>query len=78
MAEPTSAGAEVAPLDVDGVRTVAVGTLAWAVAAVVALLAREQLVADGRGWWVWVAITGTVLGLLGLPYLLRRRRRLAR
>jgi Protein of unknown function (DUF2530) len=69
--------AELAPLDVDGVGAVAAGTVAWAVLTVIALLTRDRLAADGRSWWLWVAVTGTALGLLGLPYLLRRRNRLA-
>ena len=61
------------PLDVDGVGAVAFGTAAWAVALVVALLLRDRLEAAGNGWWVWVCLAGTVLGLIGLPYLVRRR-----
>lgn len=64
----------MAPLDVDGVGAVAVGTAIFAALTVVALVLRERLSADGNGWWLWVAVTGTLLGLLGLPYVLRRQR----
>ena len=38
-------GPDVRPLDVDGITAVAVGTVAWAVALVVALVLRDQLAA---------------------------------
>ncbi len=61
-------------VDADGVRAVAVGTIAWAVAAVVLwLFFRDRLAASGSSWWLWVCVTGCALGLLGLPYVLRRR-----
>lgn len=71
---PTAEDPALQPLDVDGVGAISVGTAAWAVLTVVTLLLRERLDQDGRGWWVWVCVTGTALGLLALPYLLRRRR----
>lgn len=65
---------ELRPLDVDGVRAVAVGTVVWAVLAVVAFLFRDRLDAAGHGWWAWVCVAGAGLGLLGLPYVIRRAR----
>ena len=67
----------VEPLDVDAVRTVQIGTVLWAVALVVTLLARDTLQDDGRTWWVWTCVAGVVLGLLGLVVTVRRRRRLS-
>ena len=58
---------DVEPVDVDGVRAVAVGTVVWAVALVVLALVGE------RGEVLWVCAAGVGLGLLGLPYVLRRR-----
>jgi hypothetical protein len=58
---------EVEPVDVDGVRAVAVGTVLWAVALVVLALVGK------RGEVLWVCAAGVGLGLLGLPYVLRRR-----
>jgi hypothetical protein len=68
-----NAAPEVAPLDVDGVAAVTVGTIAWAVATLVLLVLRGQLVEDGNGWWLWVGVAGTGLGLLGIEYCRRRR-----
>jgi Protein of unknown function (DUF2530) len=63
----------VQPLDEDGVTAVALGTIAWTVALVVLLLLRDQLAASGAQWWIWVAVTGALLGLPGLWYTSRRR-----
>ena len=57
----------------DAVLPVTVGTVAWAVALLVATLMRDRLRADGDGWWVWVCVTGLVLGLLGSVWVRRRR-----
>lgn len=57
---------------VDDRRPVAVGTLIWAVLLVAALLARDDLAGQGRGWWVWTPVAGIALGLLGLVYVRRR------
>ena len=64
---------DVRPLDVDGVGAVAVGTVLWAIALVVTLLMRDRLVAAGNDWWIWVCVSGVALGLIGLPYVIRRR-----
>ena len=68
----------MAPLDVDAVRTVQVGTALWAVALVVCLVMRDDLVADGREWWLWTCVAGFVLGVIGVVITSRRRSRLAR
>lgn len=66
------------PVDVTGVRTVAVGTAVWVVMLVGALLFRSRLEAAGNGWWLWTCVAGVVLGVLGGIYCLDRRRRLRR
>lgn len=63
-------------LDPDGVTVVTAGTIGFAVGAGVCWWVYPQLVAAGKGWYLGVAITGTVIGLLGLAFsLLRARRR---
>lgn len=56
------------PLDPDGVRTVSAGTALWLVATVVAVLVGATEVAA-------TGVAGFVLGLLGVAYCLRLRRR---
>jgi hypothetical protein len=54
---------------------VLVGTAVWAVLAVVAWVGYDDLDADGRGWWLWTAVCGTVLGVVGYAYMQRRKAR---
>ena len=68
--------ADIEPLDVDGVRTIAAGTIAWAVAFLVLLVFRDALAEQGRTWWLWTCLVGIALGLGGLEYCRRRRNRL--
>jgi hypothetical protein len=69
--------APVTPLDVTGVRTVAVGTLVWAIAFLALLPFYGTLRDQDRIWWLWTCLAGVGLGLLGLEYCRRRRDRLA-
>lgn len=65
--------APVEPLDVDGVRTVQVGTALFLVAFVGLLPFYGRLEEDGRTWLLWMCLTGVGLGLLGTEYCKRRR-----
>lgn len=64
---------EVRPVDVDGVRVIAVLTVGWAVAFVALAFAITWLDSRGRGWWLWTCLAGVGLGLLGLEYARKRR-----
>lgn len=66
--------APVPALDVDGLTVVSVGTLMFAVAAVILALDYADLKAEGHGWWLGVAVSGFLLGLVGLLYCGNRRR----
>jgi len=63
----------VAPLDVDGVGAILVGTIVWTVGLVVCLLLRDRLAADGHAWWTWVCLAAALMGLPGLWFVRRRR-----
>lgn len=77
-AEPKDSPAgEVQPLDVTGVRTVAIGAGLWLVALVALLPFYPTLQDHGRGWWLWTCGAGLGLGMIGLEYCRRRRDRLA-
>ncbi|WP_246456282.1 DUF2530 domain-containing protein [Nocardioides mesophilus] len=67
--------ADVDPLDVDGVRTVAVGTVLWLVAFVLLLPFSGRLAENDRSWWLWTCLAGFGLGVLGWDYCRRRRNR---
>jgi Protein of unknown function (DUF2530) len=69
--------AEVEPLDVDGVRTIAIGSVAWIVAFVAMLPFIGTLRDHDRLSWLWICIAGFGLGLIGVEYCRRRRNLLA-
>jgi len=68
--------ADVEPLDLDGVRTVEVGTVAFLLGFLALLPFYDTLADDGRTWWLWTCLAGFGLGLFGIEYC--RRRRVAR
>lgn len=65
--------ADVEPLDLDGVRTVQVGTALWGLAFLMLLPFSGSLEDDGRLWWLWTCVAGFGLGLLGIDACRRRR-----
>jgi len=67
--------ADVDPLDVDGVRTIAVGTVLWLVAFLGLLPFYGALTDAGRDWVLWSCLAGFGLGLCGWEYSRRRRLR---
>jgi hypothetical protein len=56
---------------------VLVGTIAWAILAVIAFLEHDDLARHDREWWAWAAVAGAALGLVGLRQLQGRRNRAA-
>ena len=64
------------PPDVDGVRTVQVGTAVFFVAFLALLPFYGRLEEDGHTWWLWMCLCGVGLGLFGLEYCRRRRNHL--
>lgn len=64
------------PMEVNDVAIVAVGTALFAVAFIVLIALHGPLQHDGRGHWPWVALSGFLLGLIGLLYCTRRARRI--
>ena len=66
------------PLQTNEFAPVIVATLIWALAFLVLLSQHRTLAAHGRGWWVWVGLSGFLLGLWGLSLMLLRRRGLRR
>ena len=67
--------ADVEPLDVDGTRTVAVGSALFLVAFVLLLPFYGRLADTDRTWWLWTCLAGFGLGVIGWDYCRRRRNR---
>ena len=67
--------ADVDPLDVDGVRTVAVGSALWLVGFVLLLPFSGRLAETDRLWWLWTCLAGFGLGVIGWDYCRRRRKK---
>lgn len=62
------------PARTDARKAFLVGTAAWFLAAVSTLIFRANLISAGLGWWIWCALTGFGLGLVGLLWVRFRRR----
>ncbi len=69
--------ASVEPMDLDGVRTMTVGTILWGVVTVALLPFLGTLDQEGRTWWIWASLAGLGLGLIGIESCRRRRNALA-
>jgi hypothetical protein len=67
--------APVPPADVDGLAVITVGTAIFGVVSVVFAIAYDWLAAHDHGTWLQVSLSGFALGLIGLAYCWRRRRR---
>jgi hypothetical protein len=67
--------APVPPADVEGLAVVTVGTAIFGLVSVVFAIAYDWLAAHGHGTWLQVSLSGFALGLIGLVYCWRRRRR---
>jgi hypothetical protein len=69
---------ELEPMEVDLVRIVGIGTVLFAVAFLILIPMRASLEHDGHGRWPWIALSGAVLGLIGLGYVRRRAQRMSK
>jgi hypothetical protein len=67
--------APVPPADVDGLAIISVGTALFGLVSIVFAFASDWLAASGHTAWLQVSVGGFVLGLVGLAYCWRRRRR---
>jgi hypothetical protein len=64
------------PLEVNGITAVTVGTFAWMMTLILLLLSRSWLTETNRTHWIWISVSGIILGLLGYRYSTRRAKRL--
>lgn len=70
--------ADVEPLDVDGIRTVLVGSAMWLIAFFGLLPFYGRLADSGRAWWLWTCWAGFAIGVFGYEYARRRRNKRTR
>jgi len=70
--------ADIEPLDVDGVHTIAVGSVLWLIALLALLPFLETLRNTDRLWWLWTCGAGLGIGLIGFVYCRRRRNAIRR
>ena len=62
------------PARTDARQAIVAGSFVWLAALVVAFAFRGDLAAAGHGWWLWCAVIGVGLGLVGLGWVQFRRR----
>lgn len=76
MSEPEPADVRLTPVETDTGRILQVGTAAFTLAAVVLVVLWFTAPAWSRGHdsWVWIAVAGALLGLVGLVIVGRHRR----
>ncbi|MGV8912601.1 MAG: DUF2530 domain-containing protein [Rhodoglobus sp.] len=61
------------PVETDDRKAMLVGVGLWVLGLAVLLIFIEPLNAAGNLWWLWAAVAGLVLGLIGLVYTHVRR-----
>ncbi len=66
------------PMETNDVLIVGIGTALFAVAFLILFPMHASLERDGHGRWPWIALSGFVLGLLGLVYCRRRAQRMSK
>jgi hypothetical protein len=64
------------PIEADGIKAVKMGTLAWMITLIVLFFSQSWLTETERTHWIWIAVSGIILGLLGYRYSTRRAKRL--
>jgi len=65
------------PLENNGIRAVTVGMALWTIALICLFFARSWLKSTGRQDWLWIALAGLTLGVLGQIYTRRRAAKVA-
>jgi hypothetical protein len=69
---------EMEPMETNDVLIVAIGTALFAVAFLILYPMHASLERNGHGRWPWIALSGALLGLVGLVYCLRRAQRMSK
>lgn len=69
---------EMEPMETNDVLIVGICTGLFAVAFLILYPMHASLERAGHGRWPWIALSGALLGLLGLVYCLRRAQRISK
>ena len=67
---------ELKPLEVNGITAVTIGTIIWSLSLVGLLASKSWLTQEGRSNWIWIALSGVCLGVLGYRYTTNRVKRI--
>jgi hypothetical protein len=78
MPAPTPRRSDPPPFQTNEYAPVITATMLWAIAFVVLLVLHHRMAARGEGWWLWVGLSGFIIGLWGLTMLTLRRRSIRR
>jgi len=68
---------DLEPIENNGIQAVTVGMCLWITGLVCLFFARSWLKTTGRQDWLWIALAGVILGLLGQIYTRRRAAKVA-
>ncbi len=66
------------PARADARKAALAGTIGWVLVLIAAVAFRDALDEAGLGWLTWAAVTGVIIGVIGLVVVQLRRRRLQR
>lgn len=70
---PRLVQAPVRPLDADGITAGIVGTVLWTLALALCWINSDSLDASGNGWWLGVCLVGSLIGVAGTLWVIRKR-----
>ena len=68
---------ELKPLEVNGITAVTLGTIAWVLVLIALLFNLKWLESQGKTNWIWISLSGIVLGIIGFRYVQKRSRKLS-
>ena len=68
---------DLKPIENNGIQAVTIGMALWITGLICLFFARPWLKSTGRQDWLWIALAGVALGLLGQIYTRRRAAKVA-
>ena len=68
---------ELKPLEINGITAVTLGTIAWSLVLFALLINFKWIESQGKTNWIWISLSGIVLGVIGFRYVKKRSRKLS-